>query len=150
LHHLDDDALPDLMLIDGGKGQLSAAMDAASRSGIVVRMASLAKEREECFVPDAPGPVPLPDRSPAKLLLMRMRDEAHRFAVGYHRNLRARSQISSALDGIEGLGEQKRTALLRRFLSVKMIRAASELELALVDGIGPRLAKRIKLSLGPG
>jgi len=148
LGHLDDDPLPDLMLIDGGKGQLSAAMDAASQAGIKVRMASLAKEREELFVPDGTGPVDIQDRSPAKLLLMRIRDEAHRFAVGYHRNLRARSQLGSALDRIKGLGAQKRTALLRRFLSVKGIRAASEDELALVDGIGPELAKRIKQSLG--
>ena len=147
LGHKDDDPLPDLMLIDGGKGQLASAQEAAKKSRISIPMVALAKREEELFLPGATEPVKMTQGTPAKLVLMRVRDESHRFAIGYHRNLRAKGQFSSALDGISGLGEQKRAALLRRFSSVKGIRQASEDELAKVDGIGPELAKRIKKSL---
>jgi excinuclease ABC subunit C len=147
LRHIGEDPLPDLLLIDGGRGQLGAALEAIKRAGVEVPVASLAKREEEVFVPGIEGPVPIPADSPAKLLLMRVRDEAHRFAVGYHRNVRARGQTASALDGIRGLGEKKAAALLRRFSSVKGIRAASEDELRQVEGIGPNLAKRISEAL---
>ena len=147
LRHIGEDPLPDLLLIDGGRGQLAAALDAVRHAGVVVPVASLAKREEEVFVPGIEGPVAIPADSPAKLLLMRVRDEAHRFAVGYHRKLRARGQTASALDGIPGLGESKAAALLRRFSSVKGIRAASEDELRQVGGIGPALARRISEAL---
>jgi excinuclease ABC subunit C len=135
------------MLIDGGKGQLASAQAAAKSSGVSIPMVALAKREEELFLPGATEPIRISAGTPAKLVLMRVRDEAHRFAVGYHRKLRAKGQVSSALDGILGLGEMKRAALLRRFSSVKGIRQASEDELANVDGIGPQLAKRIKENL---
>jgi excinuclease ABC subunit C len=147
LAHAGDDPLPDIILIDGGKGQLAAASDSVKRAGQTVPVVALAKRVEELFVPGSEEPVPIPANSPAKLLLMRIRDEAHRFAVGYHRNLRAKGQTRSALDGIPGLGEKKASALLRRFSSVAGIRAASEDELRQVEGIGPRLAQRIKQAL---
>jgi excinuclease ABC subunit C len=147
LGHKDDDPLGDLILIDGGKGQLAAAQAALERAGVRVPLAALAKREEDIFVPGKEAPVPIPKGSAAKLLLMRVRDEAHRFAVGYHRNLRANGQIGSALDNIPGLGQTKASALLRRFSSVAGIRAASEDELRQVEGIGPALARKIKESL---
>jgi excinuclease ABC subunit C len=148
LGHVDDDPLPDLMLIDGGKGQLGAASGALRKAGVKQALASLAKREEEVFVPGEESPLPIPPGSKARLLLQRVRDEAHRFAVGYHRKLRAKGQTGSALDKVEGLGAKKAAALLRRFSSVAGIRAASEDELRQVEGIGPVLARKIKGTLG--
>jgi excinuclease ABC subunit C len=148
LGHVDDDPLPDLMLIDGGKGQLGAASGALRKAGVKQALASLAKREEEVFVPGEESPLPIPPGSKARLLLQRVRDEAHRFAVGYHRKLRAKGQTGSVLDRIEGLGAKKAAALLRRFSSVAGIRAASEDELRQVEGIGPVLARKIKGTLG--
>lgn len=147
LGHIDDDPLPDLMLIDGGKGQLGAAQAAAKKVGAKPTLVALAKREEEVFVAGEDAPVLFPPGSKAKLLLQRVRDEAHRFAVGYHRKLRAKGQTGSALDRIAGLGEAKAAALLRRFSSVAGLRAASEDELRQVGGIGPELARRIKEAL---
>jgi len=147
LAHAGDDPLPDIILIDGGKGQLTAAVAAVHRAKVQLPMVALAKREEEIFVPGKDAPLSIPKGSPAKLLLMRVRDEAHRFAVGYHRNLRAKGQTRSALDSIPGLGKNKAAALLRRFSSVAGIRAASEDELRQVEGIGPALARKIKQSL---
>jgi excinuclease ABC subunit C len=147
LNHKDDDPLPDLLLIDGGKGQLASALVAAKRSGVSIPMVALAKQEEELFLPGANDPIKIPSGTPAKLVLMRARDEAHRFAVTYHRKVRSKGEFGSALDNISGLGESKKRALLTRFSSVRGIRAASEDELANVDGIGPALAKRIKGAL---
>ncbi|MBM4247913.1 MAG: excinuclease ABC subunit UvrC [Euryarchaeota archaeon] len=161
--HMDDDPLPDLMLIDGGKGQLGAALGAMKRAGAKGEgvkggdanvagarpaLAALAKREEEVFVPGEEAPLPIPPGSKARLLLQRVRDEAHRFAVGYHRKLRSRGQTGSALDRVEGLGAKKAAALLRRFSSVAGIRAASEDELRQVEGIGPKLARQVKETLG--
>jgi excinuclease ABC subunit C len=147
LGHKDDDPLPDLLLIDGGKGQLASAQAAAKKSGIDISMVALAKQEEELFLPGVNEPIKVPSSTPAKLVLMRARDEAHRFAVTYHRKVRSKGEFSSALDNIQGLGESNKRALLTRFSSVRGIRAASEDELTNVDGIGPALAKRIKDAL---
>jgi len=113
-----------------------------------IALAALAKREEEVFVPGEEAPLPIPPGSKARLLLQRVRDEAHRFAVGYHRKLRAKGQTGSALDKVEGLGAKKAAALLRRFSSVAGIRAASEDELCQVEGIGPVLARKIRETLG--
>ena len=147
LGHRDDDPLPDLILVDGGKGQLAAARAALKEAGVRVPIAALAKREEEVFVPGRDAPLDIPKGSPARLLLMRVRDEAHRFAVGYHRKLRAKGQTRSALDGIPGLGPKKAAALLRRFSTVAGIRAASEDELRQVEGIGPGLARKLRQAL---
>jgi excinuclease ABC subunit C len=135
-----DDPLPDLILIDGGKGQLTAAMKAATAAGVDIPMAALAKREEELFLPGQKTPVVLPLDSPARDMLIRVRDEAHRFAVGYHRKLRARGQTRSELDDIPGVGPGTREALLSRFGSVRKLREASVEELCRVDGIGPKTA----------
>jgi excinuclease ABC subunit C len=147
LAHAGDDPLPDIILIDGGKGQIAAAEAAAKKADVRVPMVALAKREEDVFISGREVPVDIPVGSPAKLFLMRVRDEAHRFAVGYHRNLRAKGQTRSALDDIPGLGKNKAAALLRRFSSVAGIRAASEDELRQVEGIGPGLARKIRQAL---
>jgi excinuclease ABC subunit C len=147
---LDDEAealrwrLPDLVVIDGGRGQVSAARGVLEQLGLHdLPLAGLAKEREELFVPAAADPIVLPATSPALYLLQRLRDEAHRFALGYHRSLRRDRQTRSALDGIPGVGPARRRSLLRTFGSVKGIRRAPVAEVAAVPRIGPALAARI-------
>ena len=143
--------LPDLLLVDGGKGQLSAAVDAARALGIRgVTLASLAKREEEVFVPGRSSPLPFPEGSAAKRLLMRARDEAHRFSVEYHRTLRRSSATRSALDAIRGVGRQKKQELLKRFGSAASIAERSVEELMEVPGIGRKTAKRIRNSLTQG
>lgn len=136
---------PDLILIDGGKGQLNAARRVMEELGITdIALASLAKEREEVFVPDRPDPVPLPPDSQASFLLQRLRDEAHRFAVDYHRTIRQRTGLASSLDRIPGIGPRRRKALLARFGSLDGIRRASVEELAAVPGMTREIAERVK------
>ena len=136
--------LPDLVVIDGGRGQVSAARGVLEQLGLHdLPLAGLAKEREELFLPDAADPIVLPATSPALYLLQRLRDEAHRFALGYHRSLRRDRQTRSALDGIPGIGPSRRRSLLRAFGSVKGLRAAAVADVAAVPGIGPELAARI-------
>lgn len=136
---------PDLILIDGGKGQLNAARRVMEKLGIGgIALASLAKEREEVFVPDRPDPVPLPPDSQASFLLQRLRDEAHRFAVEYHRTIRQRTGLASSLDRIPGIGPRRRKALLARFGSLDGIRRASVEELAAVPGMTREIAERVK------
>ncbi len=141
-------ALPDLVLIDGGKGQLSAAVEALKeKEAGDTPIIGLAKEREEIFLPGRSTPIILDERSPARRLLQRVRDEAHRFALGYHGNLRQKTAIGSTLDDIPGIGPARRRALLKRFCSVPGVRAASIEELAGVKSITPQLARLIKESL---
>jgi excinuclease ABC subunit C len=140
--------LPDLVLIDGGKGQLSAAMAALrERQYEHIPVIGLAKEREEIFIPGLSRPIVLDERSPARRLLQRIRDEAHRFALGYHGALRRKSATGSLLDAVPGIGPAKRRALIRQFGSVAGVRTASAEELATVKGITPRLARLVKESL---
>ncbi len=137
--------LPDLVLIDGGKGQLNSAREAMREAGAEsIPVASLAKENEEIFVPRKRQPIVLPRSSPGLQLLQRLRDEAHRFAIIYHRRIRKRETFASALDTIPGIGPKRKRALLKQFGSVRSIRTASEKELAAASGMSQSLAKKIK------
>jgi len=127
--------MPDLILIDGGKGQLNAAIAALSALGLKLPTAALAKEFEYIFLPERDAPVILPKDSPALVLLQRVRDEAHRFAVGYHRKLRGRRIGESALDKIKGIGQKKKMALLKYFGSVEELRKADVSEIGKAPGI---------------
>ncbi|MEZ4531795.1 MAG: excinuclease ABC subunit UvrC [Thermomicrobiales bacterium] len=139
--------LPDFVIIDGGKGQLNAALAAMEETGLNVPMAGLAKENEELYLPGNPIPVILPRDSQALYLVQRVRDEAHRFAVSFHRQKRSKQSFVSSLDTIPGIGPKKKKALMKQFGSVSAIREASEEELLAVDGINPRLVATIKASL---
>ena len=135
--------LPDLVLIDGGPGQLQAAISALEEIGLGDQpIASLAKREEVIFLPGRTDPVVLPRHSPVLHLVQRARDEAHRFAVGFHRQTRDKRTLRSELDDIPGVGPTRRKKLLSRFGSVRGVRAASQLELA--TAVGPELAQRIR------
>ncbi len=134
---------PDLVLIDGGKGHLAAALEVLEDLELDLPVLALAKEKEEVFLPGRSEPLDLPETSPALHLLRHVRDEAHRFAVGYHRLLRRKRARRSELDGIPGVGPVRRTALLRVFGSAERIRAASVEELAAVPEVGEAAARRI-------
>ncbi len=118
---------PQLLLVDGGKGQLGVAVAVLDRLGLSdeIPVASLAKSFEEVFVPGRPDPVRIPRGSDALFLLQQIRDEAHRFAITYHRSLRAKRMTTSALDGVPGLGPSRRTRLLKEFGSLRAVRAAT-------------------------
>jgi excinuclease ABC subunit C len=135
---------PNLIVVDGGRPQLAAALEAleaANRGDLAV--IGLAKRMEEVYLPGSPDPVVLPRSSEALYLLQRVRDEAHRFAIAYHRKLRGRSMTRSALDGIPGVGEARRKELVRHFGSVRKLGQASVEEIAAVPGFGPRLAQTV-------
>jgi excinuclease ABC subunit C len=140
--------LPDLVVIDGGKGQLSAAKEVLNELGYHdLAVVGLAKEREEIFLPEREEPVLLPVTSPALYLMQRLRDEAHRFAITYHRSLRAKAATRSAFDDLPGVGPKRRAALLRVFGSAKRVREAPVEQVAAVPGIGSALAAKIKAGL---
>jgi excinuclease ABC subunit C len=140
--------LPDLVILDGGKGQLSAGLSALADAGrLQIPIAALAKEREELFVPNRPDPIVLPRNAQGLYLVQRIRDEAHRFAVTYHQKVRARRAIRSILDDVAGVGPARKRALLRKFGSVRAMQEAPVEELAAVGGVGPALAERIKQAL---
>ena len=137
--------IPDLMLIDGGKGQLSSVMEILKSINVEsFQVIGLAKENEEIFTPGASLPIVLPKSSTALQLLQRVRDEAHRFAVGYHHNLHKKKTFVSALDAVPGIGPARKKALLKKFGSVTEIKEASIEELSSVNGINPSLAQKIK------
>jgi len=137
--------VPDLVLIDGGKGHLSAARDAMREIGVdFIPVASIAKENEELFRPDIAVPIILARTSPALYLVQRIRDEAHRFALGYHRRVRRSEAMASALDNVPGVGPKRKRALLRKFGSVKAIREADIDDIAAVMGMTRSLAQRVK------
>jgi excinuclease ABC subunit C len=141
-------ALPDLVIVDGGKGQLSAAMGVMTELGLTeVPLAGLAKRFEELYVPDRSGPVVLPRNSQGLYLVQRIRDEAHRFAITFHREVRAKRALHSELDDVAGIGSSRKKALLKRFGSVRRIRAASVEEVAETPGISRDLAQRLKSHL---
>jgi excinuclease ABC subunit C len=136
--------MPDLILIDGGKGQLNASLVVLKEIDKKLPLASLAKENEEIFLPGRKGPVILPKTSPGLQLLQRLRDEAHRFAVGYFTTVHRRRTFASALDNIPGVGPRRKSALLRQFGSVQRIREASLEELAAATGVSREQAARMK------
>jgi len=109
--------------------------------------AGLAKEKEEIFVPGRSAPIVLPESSPARQMLQRLRDEAHRFAITYHRNIRKKESFASALDTIPGIGKKRKRALLRKFGSVKGIREASAADLAAAAHMSQALAQKVKENL---
>jgi len=139
---------PQLIVVDGGKPQVQAAARAMGALGIDdVAVVGLAKRLEEVWLPDDDFPVILPRTSEGLYLLQRVRDEAHRFAITFHRQRRSKAMTVSALDGIPGLGEVRQKALLRKFGSVKRLRAAEVEQIAEVKGIGPTLAATIHARL---
>jgi excinuclease ABC subunit C len=140
-------ALPDLVIVDGGKGQLSAALEGLDDVGMTVPICGLAKEQEEIFLPGRKDSILLPRDSQALFLVQRVRDEAHRFAVTFHRTRRSKASFHSKLDDVPGIGPKKKKALIKEFGSVRGIRDASVEELAAVDGITPALATQIKATL---
>jgi excinuclease ABC subunit C len=136
---------PDLIMIDGGKGQLSAVVEVLREMNLLseLRVVSLAKQREEIFLPGESLPLPTDAEQPGVQLLRRLRDEAHRFAVSFHRDRRSNRMTRSRLDEIPGLGHYRQKQLLAHFRSVDYIRLATSEQLAEVPGIGPRLAQEI-------
>ena len=140
--------VPDLVLIDGGKGQLSAALEVFLEMGIDdVPLASLAKENEELFVPHTPEPIILPRDSQALYLVQRIRDEAHRFAITFHRNLRSKSSLKSPIDNVSGIGPKRKRMLMRKFGTLKGIKEAAVDDLASVPGMTRSLAIRLKQTI---
>jgi excinuclease ABC subunit C len=138
---------PDLILIDGGKGQLSAALEVLEEAGFAdIPTFALAKEREEIFAPDRAEPIVQERNSPGMFLVQRIRDEAHRFAITHHRKVRAKKALTSPLDSVEGIGPARKRALLRHFGSVQAIRDAA-VEDIIKLGIPERLAVRLKETL---
>jgi excinuclease ABC subunit C len=142
---------PDLLLIDGGKGQLSAVVEVLEELDMTgLAVAGLAKEHEWLYVPNQPDPIVLPPNSPALHLIQRIRDEAHRFAVTYHRQRRAKSMTRSALDALAGIGPVRKKRLLTAFGSPAGIRRARLDEIAAIKGMTPALAAKIKQELEGG
>ena len=133
---------PDLLILDGGKPQLTAAINELSELGLDIPMAGLAKKDEELYVPwDNTGPVVLPSGSPSLYLVKHVRDEAHRFAITFHRELRDKGMVASILDDVPGLGPKRRKQLLKHFGSVKRMREASLEEIEAVPGIPKQVAE---------
>jgi excinuclease ABC subunit C len=137
--------LPDLVVVDGGKGQLSAAVEELGALGLAGQsVLGIAKREEEIFLPGRPEPLCLPRESGALQLVQRIRDEAHRFAIGHHRRRRARAAVLSILDQIPGVGCKRREELLRHFGTPLAVAKASEEDLAHCRGISRELAQRIR------
>ena len=139
---------PDLVLIDGGKGHLAVAVQVMLELGINdIPLSSLAKQNEEIYTPQIKGPIILPRSSESLYLVQRIRDEAHRFAITFHRNKRSKSMISSRLDSIVGVGPKKKKQLINKFGSLKSISEADIIDLTTVPGISKELAIIIKQSI---
>jgi excinuclease ABC subunit C len=140
--------LPDLVVIDGGLGQANTARAVLDELGLHdMPVVGLAKEREELWLPGASSPIVLPATSQALFLMQRVRDEAHRFAITYHRQLRAKAQTRSVLDELPGVGPARKRALLRVFGSARQLKRATVDEIAAVPGISRNLAARIHETL---
>jgi excinuclease ABC subunit C len=139
---------PNLLVVDGGLPQVNAAQRVLDNLGIRdIALCGLAKRLEEVWLPGEDDPMILPRTSEGLYLLQRVRDEAHRFAITYHRQRRSKSMVESALDGIPGLGETRRKALLRHFGSLKRLRAAGVEDVRAVPGIGPQTAEAVVAQL---
>mgnify|MGYP003329704649 FL=1 len=141
---------PDLVLIDGGKGHLNTAIQVFLELGIEsVPLASLAKQNEELFIPHVPEPIVLSRDSKALFLVQQTRDEAHKFAINFHRNKRSKYAFKSVMDSIPGVGPKKRSLLLSHFGSVNNIKTASIDQLSELPGINYKLARTVKRHLSP-
>jgi excinuclease ABC subunit C len=141
--------LPDLLLVDGGKGQLSVAVEVLKAFDLFgqVPVAGLAKQHEELFLPGRKTPILLPRRSQGLYLVQRVRDEAHRFAITSHRSQRRKVGIASQLDRVPGVGPARRKTLLKHFGSIEAIRAATAEEIAALPGIPVDVAEALKTHL---
>jgi excinuclease ABC subunit C len=141
--------LPDLLLVDGGEGQLAVAVEVLTSFDLIdtVSVAALAKQREEIYLPGQSEPILLPRRSQSLFLVKRVRDEAHRFAIRHHRGRRRKVGLASELETIPGVGPARRKALLKTFGSIEAIRAASLEELDAVPRMPRSVAEAIKNSL---
>lgn len=136
--------MPDLVIVDGGKGQVSAAHDAMRNLGVgQIPLAGLAKRFEELYVKDVSEPIVLDRTSQALYLVQRVRDEAHRFAITYHRGVRSKTGLRSALDEVPGVGPKRKKALLRKFGSVKAIKDATVEEIASTPGFTQAVAEKV-------
>jgi len=140
---------PELVVVDGGKGQLGCALEVMRELGLNLPLAALAKRNEEVYLPGRASPLMLDERGEALALLMHIRDEAHRFAVTYHRRRRSRAQTKSVLDDIPGIGPKRKRALLERFRSVGALCSATVDEVASVPGITTKLADELLHRLRP-
>jgi excinuclease ABC subunit C len=134
---------PALVVVDGGRGQLAVAERVLSEHGLQIPAVGLAKRLEEVYLPGQPEPLMIPRGSEALFVLQHIRDEAHRFAVAYHRAKRAKRALRSELDDIPGIGATRKKALLKRFGSVARMRTATAEELAGTPGIGPQVARSL-------
>jgi excinuclease ABC subunit C len=150
-------ALPDLIIIDGGKGQLGAAMEILCELNLDIPTIGVAKEQgshtkmntaEQIFIPGSSDPIILPRTSQALYLIQRIRDEAHRFSITYHRKLRSDRTFKSVLDEIPGIGPKRKQALLKHFGSIHAISVASIDELAALDGMTRDAAEKVKEHIG--
>jgi len=135
--------LPDLLLVDGGAGQLGVAVQAMQQLGFGMAAAGLAKEHEHVYLPGRKTPISLPEHSRALHLLQRVRDEAHRFAISYYRSLHAREARESILDDIPGIGPRRKEKLLRHFRTLGRLREASAEEIAQAAGCGRHIAEAV-------
>lgn len=140
--------MPDLVIIDGGKGQLSAAMAVLQELHIDVPTVGLAKENEEIFTPASPDPIILPRSSQGLYMVQRIRDEAHRFGITYHRKLRSDRTFKSVLDEIPGIGPKRKQALMKHYGSIKAISSASIDDLAALNGMTRDAAEKVKEYIG--
>ena len=144
---LENETLPDLIMVDGGKGQLSSAVEVLNRLGLkAIPILGLAKRLEEVFLPDQNEPLLLPRTSSGLRLMQQIRNEAHRFAITFHRTLRKKRILQTELDLIKGVGKKRATALLETFGSVQGVRFATEEQLAEI--VGDDIANRIKTYFG--
>ena len=141
--------IPDLVLIDGGKGHLAAVLQVFLEQGVYseIPLASIAKQKEEIFIPQNPESIQLQPHSQGLYLMQRIRDEAHRFAITYHRHRRSKNSLKSKLDSIEGIGPSKRKKLFSKFGSVSNIAASNVSDLTQISGINEKLAQKILYEL---
>ncbi|MDP3964688.1 MAG: excinuclease ABC subunit UvrC [bacterium] len=137
---------PDLVILDGGKGQLSVVTKQLAKKEVSIPIVALAKRLEEIYFPDKPNPIVLPANSPALFLVQRMRDEAHRFAIGFYRQTHRKKSVGSQIDMIPGVGPKTKKKLIKQFGSVEGVRRADEQKL--IETVGAKTAKAIRDALG--
>jgi excinuclease ABC subunit C len=137
-------SLPDLVLVDGGKGQLNAALEAQREVGVSIPTIGLAKEFEDIYVPYQPNPLDIPKDSKSMLLLKRARDEAHRFAVAYHRKRMREKSLTSVLDGVVGIGSKRKRILLQRYNSIEELKNTDDETLTKVLKTSRQIVRKLK------